>query len=122
MMACANVLSREPYYPAGFNGISTFFLGLQLDVQLPAGRGEETIFVRPDAAGHLHIRQFVRAQQGCRYEADCGLDYYSPGTVHHMTAAFRYKLPFLRKNQLADKIFGGVGYWRNRHSKHRWIR
>jgi hypothetical protein len=50
----------------------------------------------------------VAQQNGCRYLADCNLDYYSPGFVHQMTAAFRYKIPsFLRQYQTADKILGG---------------
>lgn len=48
------------------------------------------------------------AQQGCRYQADCGLDYYSPGTTHAMAAAFRYKIPtFMKQNVLSREIVGG---------------
>jgi hypothetical protein len=47
-------------------------------------------------------------QQGCRYQADCGIDYYSPGTVHAMAAAFRFQLPtFFRQNQIASRLFDG---------------
>jgi hypothetical protein len=48
------------------------------------------------------------AQQGCRYQADCGLDYFSPGTTHAMAAAFRYELPTLMShNQVSQRILGG---------------
>ncbi len=103
----ANILSREPYYPAGFNGITTFYSdynsmynSLQVQVNKRYSYGLTLL--------GTYTYSSSSAQQGCRYEADCALDYYSPGTVHQMTAAFRYQIPrFLRRNQLADKIFDG---------------
>ncbi len=103
----ANVLSREPYYPAGFNGITTFYSdynsmynSLQVKVNKRYSYGLTLL--------GTYTYSGSTAQQGCRYEADCALDYYSPGTVHQMTAAFRYKIPaFLHQSSLADKILGG---------------
>ncbi|HWA94451.1 MAG TPA: carboxypeptidase-like regulatory domain-containing protein [Terracidiphilus sp.] len=103
----ANVLSRRPYYSAGFNGISTFFSdynswynSLQVSVKKRYSHGLTLL--------GTYTYSSSEAQQGCRYQGDCALDYYSPGTVHQMTAAFRYSFPpFLRKGSLADKIFGG---------------
>lgn len=103
----ANILSREPYYPAGFNGISTFYSdynswynSLQVEVNKRYSHGLTLL--------GTYTYSISASQQGCRYLADCALDYYSPGTVHQMTAAFRYKLPaFLHPHSLADKIFDG---------------
>ncbi len=103
----ANILSREPYYPAGFNGITTFYSdynswynSLQVEVNKRYSYGLTLL--------GTYTYSSTSAQQGCRYLADCALDYYSPGTVHQMTAAFRYRLPlFLRQHTLADKIFDG---------------
>ena len=88
----ANVLSREPYYSAGFNGITTLYSdynswynSLQVEVNKRYSHGLTML------GTYTYSNSF--AQQGCRYEADCGLDYYSPGTVHQMTAAFRYAVP-----------------------------
>ncbi len=103
----ANIYSREPYYPAGFSGINTFYsdynsfynsLQVQANKRYSSGL---TLLGTYTFSGSS-------AQQGCRYEADCGLDYYSPGTVHQMTAAFRYQFPrFLRQYPLAERILGG---------------
>lgn len=103
----ANILSREPYYPAGFNGITTFFSdynswynSLQVKVNKRYSHGLTLL--------GSYTYSSSTAQQGCRYLENCGLDYYSPGTVHQMTAAFRYTLPaFLHQHTLADKIFDG---------------
>ena len=103
----ANILSREPYYPAGFNGITTFYSdynswynSLQVEVNKRYSHGLTLL--------GTYTYSIASAQQGCRYLADCALDYYSPGTVHQMTAAFRYKFPaFLHPHSLADKIFDG---------------
>ena len=103
----ANVLSREPYYPAGFNGITTIYSdynswynSLQVQVNKRYSYGLTLL------GTYTYSNSF--AQQGCRYLAACGLDYYSPGTVHQMTAAFRYKIPgFLHQNTLGDKILDG---------------
>jgi len=102
-----NTLSREQYYPAGFNQISAFYSdfnswynSLQVQVNKRYSYGLTLL-------GTYTYSNSV-AQQGCRYLADCGLDYYSPGTVHQMTAAFRYKLPrFLHQNSVGDKIVDG---------------
>lgn len=103
----ANVLSREPYYPAGFNQITTFYSdynswynALQVEVNKRYSYGLTLL--------GTYTYSSSSAQQGCRYLADCTLDYYSPGTVHQMTAAFRYNIPaFLHQNQLAHKVFDG---------------
>ncbi len=90
----ANIFSREPYYPAGFNGISEFFSdynsmynSLQVEVQKRYSYGLTLL-------GNYTFSSST-GQQGCRYEADCALDYYSPGTVHAMALALRYNLPGL---------------------------
>ena len=103
----ANILSRQPYYPAGFNGISTFFSdynsmynSLQVQVNKRYSYGLTLL--------GTYTYSSSSAQQGCRYLADCALDYYSPGTVHQMTAASRYQIPrFFRQNELASKILDG---------------
>lgn len=103
----ANILSREPDYPAGFNQINTFYSdynsmynALQVEVNKRYSHGLTLL--------GTYTYSSTSAQQSCRYEADCALDYYSPGTVHQMTAAFRYKLPsFFHQNGLGDKILGG---------------
>jgi hypothetical protein len=105
--AAANILSRQPYYPAGFNQITTFYSdynswynSLQVEVNKRYSHGLTLL--------GTYTFSSSSAQQGCRYLADCALDYYSPGTVHQMTAAFRYKLPaFLHQHTLADKIVDG---------------
>ncbi|MGB7189480.1 MAG: carboxypeptidase-like regulatory domain-containing protein [Acidobacteriaceae bacterium] len=103
----ANVLSREPYYAAGFNQINTFYSdynswynSLQVEVNKRYSYGLTLL--------GTYTYSSTLAQQGCRYQADCALDYYSPGTVHQITAAFRYNLPlFLHQHTLVHKIFGG---------------
>jgi hypothetical protein len=103
----ANILSREPYYPAGFNGITTFYSdynswynALQVEVNKRYSHGLTLL--------GTYTFSSDSAQQGCRYLANCALDYYSPGIVHQMTAAFRYNIPaFLAQNQVAHKIFDG---------------
>jgi hypothetical protein len=103
----ANILSREPYYPAGFNGITTLYSdynswynSLQVEVNKRYSHGLTLL--------GTYTYSNSLAQQSCRYLADCALDYYSPGTVHQMTAAFRYTIPrFLHQNALADKVIDG---------------
>jgi len=103
----ANILSREPYYPDGFNQISTFYSdynswynSLQVEINKRMSHGLTLL-------GTYTLSKST-GQQGCRYLGDCALDYYSPGTVNQMTAAFRYMLPaFLHQHMLADKIFDG---------------
>ncbi|HUA97294.1 MAG TPA: carboxypeptidase-like regulatory domain-containing protein [Terracidiphilus sp.] len=103
----ANVLSREPYYPAGFNQITTLYSdynswynSLQVEVNKRYSYGLTLL--------GTYTFSGSSAQQGCRYLADCALDYYSPGTVHQMTAAFRYNIPaFLHPQTLADRIIDG---------------
>lgn len=106
--ASANVYSREPYYPDGFNSISTFFSdynsmynSLQVQVQKRYSRGLVLM-------GNYTFSSDT-AQQGCRYQADCALDYYSPGTTHAMSAAFRYQLPtiFSPGQAFASRILDG---------------
>lgn len=103
----SNILSREPYYPDGFNQINTIYSdynswynSLQFQVNKRYSYGLTLL--------GSYTYSSASAQQGCRYLADCALDYYSPGTVHQMTAAVRYTIPsFLRPHSLADKIFDG---------------
>jgi hypothetical protein len=103
----ANVLSREPYSTAGFSYINTFYSNwnsmynsLQVKVNKRFSKGLTVLAT--------YTLSNSTAQQGCRYLADCGLDYYSPGLVHQMTAAVRYKIPsFLPRKSIADKIFDG---------------
>lgn len=103
----ANILSREPYYASGFNQINSFFSdynswynSLQVEVNKRMSRGLTLL--------GTYTLSSTTAQEGCRYLGDCGLDYYSPGLVNQMTAAFRYALPaFLHQHMLADKIFDG---------------
>jgi len=105
----ANIYSREPYYPAGFSGISTFYSdynsmynSLQINVNKRVSHGLTLM--------GSYTFSSSSAQQGCRYLGQCSLDYYSPGTVHQMTAAFSYQIPtFMKQNQLAQRIFGGWG-------------
>ena len=105
----ANVYSREPYYPAGFNQISQFFSdynsmynSLQVDVRKRASHGLTLM--------GSYTYSSSSAQQGCRYEALCSIDYYSPGTVHQMTGAFSYQIPaFFRQNLWADRLLDGWG-------------
>jgi hypothetical protein len=103
----ANVFSREPFYPAGFNTITDFFSdynsmynSLQVNVRKRTSHGLTLM--------GSYTYSSSSAQQGCRYLADCALDYYSPGTVHQMTAAFSYQLPtIMKQNQFSQRIFGG---------------
>jgi hypothetical protein len=103
----ANIYSREPFYPVGFNSINEFrsdfnsmYNSLQVQVNKRVSHGLTLL--------GTYTYSSSSAQQGCRYLADCALDYYSPGTVHQMTAAFRYVFPdFLRPYKIADRILGG---------------
>ena len=103
----ANILSREPYYPVGFDQINTFFSdynsmynALQIAVNKRYSYGLTLM-------GNYTFSSNTQ-QQGCRYLADCGLDYYSPGTTHAMAAAIRYQLPlFFRQNRIASTILDG---------------
>jgi len=103
----ANILSRQPYYPAGFNEINQFFSdynsmynSLQVEAQKRYSYGLTLL-------GNYTFSSST-GQQGCRYEANCGIDYYSPGTVHAMALAVRYNLPFLPGNaSLSRRILGG---------------
>jgi hypothetical protein len=104
----SNYLPREPYYPAGFNQITTLYSdynsmynSLQVQVNKRYSYGLSLL-------GTYTYSNSLAQQQGCRYLAACNLDYYSPGTVQQMTAAFRYKIPrFLHQNSLGDKILDG---------------
>lgn len=103
----ANVFSREPYYPAGFNQINQFFSdynsmynALQVEVQKRYSYGLTLL-------GNYTLSSSI-AQQGCRYEGDCALDYYSPGAIHAMALAARYNLPDLPgASWLSKRILGG---------------
>ncbi len=103
----ANIYSREPYYPAGFNGINEFFSdynslynSLQVEVQKRYSSGLTLL-------GNYTLSEGT-GQQGCRYEANCGLDYYSPGAVNAMALAVRYTVPDLPGNPwLSHHVFGG---------------
>jgi hypothetical protein len=105
----ANVYSRQPYYPEGFNNISEFFSdynsmynSLQFNVRKRTSHGLTLM--------GSYTYSSTSAQQGCRYLALCSLDYYSPGTVHQMTAAVSYQIPaFFKQNQVANRIFDGWG-------------
>ena len=102
-----NVYSREPYYSAGFNTINmdssdynSMYNALQIAMHKRYSSGLTLM-------GNYTYSNAV-AQQGCRYLADCGLDYYSPGTTHAMAAAFRYELPgFSNKSWWSQRILGG---------------
>lgn len=103
----ANIFGREPYYPAGFSQITTFFSdynsmynALQVKVNKRFSKGLTLL--------GTYTYSSTSAQQGCRYLDDCALDYYSPGTIHQMTAAFRYQMPkFFPRNDLGNKILSG---------------
>jgi hypothetical protein len=103
----SNIYSREPYYPAGFNQINQFFSdwnslynSLQVEVKKRASHGLTLL-------GNYTLSNSA-AQQGCRYYADCGIDYYSPGLVHAMAVAFSYAVPALQyQSWLAQRILGG---------------
>ncbi len=105
----ANVYSRQPYYPAGFDQINQFYSdynsmynSLQVNLKKRASHGLTLM--------GSYTYSSSAAQQGCRYEADCGLDYYSPGTVHQMTGAVSYQIPtFMPQNQWSRRILGGWG-------------
>ncbi|HXW57711.1 MAG TPA: carboxypeptidase-like regulatory domain-containing protein [Candidatus Cybelea sp.] len=102
-----NIYSRQPYYSAGFNQIDEFFS----DYNSMYNALQVTVHKRYSAGLTLlgnYTYSTDTAQQGCRYQGDCALDYYSPGTVHQMSAAVRYELPWL-KNQstLLNRIIGG---------------
>lgn len=103
----SNILSREPYYLEGFNTISQFFSdyssmynALQFTVNKRYSYGLTLL-------GNYTFSS-AWGQQGCRYLADCGLDYYSPGTTHAMSAAVRYELPFFKNGSwLGRELLGG---------------
>ena len=105
----ANVYSRQPYYPAGFDQINQFYSdynsmynSLQVNLKKRASHGLTLM--------GSYTYSSSAAQQGCRYEADCALDYFSPGTVHQMTAAVSYQIPtFMPQNQWSRRILGGWG-------------
>jgi hypothetical protein len=105
----ANIYSRQPYYSAGFNQISEFFSdynsmynSLQVSVNKRTSHGLTLL-------GSYTMSSWTQ-QQGCRDLTNCALDYYSPGTVHQMTAAVNYRLPTLyAQNQVAKRILGGWG-------------
>lgn len=105
--AAANIYSREPYYASGFNQITQFFSdynsmynSLQVKVQKRYSYGLTLL-------GNYTLSSST-AQQGCRYEADCALDYYSPGTVNAMALAVRYSIPnLLGQSWLSKRILGG---------------
>ncbi len=103
----ANLQTREPYYSTGFNSISitssdynNLYNALQASVRKSASHGLTLM-------GSYTLSSNV-TQNGCRYRADCGLDYYSPGITHQMSAAFRYQIPTLyAQNQVSQRILGG---------------
>ncbi|MGA7340232.1 MAG: carboxypeptidase-like regulatory domain-containing protein [Terracidiphilus sp.] len=105
----ANVYSRQPYYAAGFNQISEFFS----DYNSMYNALEVTVNKRYSHGLTLmgsYTFSSWSQQQGCRYQADCALDYYSPGAVHQMTAAASYQLPAVfPQNQILKRILGGWG-------------
>jgi len=106
----ANVLSRRPYYMngAGFAAINTdvsaynnMYSALQFMVTKRYSYGLTFM-------GNYTYNFYNAAQQGCRYLADCALDYYSPGTTHTMALAYRYALPSFRSQSLLMKeVLGG---------------
>jgi hypothetical protein len=102
----ANIYSRQPEYPA-FNSISmsssdfnSKYNALQVDVNKRYSYGLTFL-------ANYTFSNAV-AQQGCRYRADCGQDYFSPGTTQAWSSGFRYALPTLMgQNQFAKRILGG---------------
>jgi hypothetical protein len=102
-----NIYSRQPYYSTGFNTINmdssdfnSMYNALQVSVNKRTSYGLTFM-------GNYTFSSNV-TQNGCRYRADCGLDYYSPGATHAMAAAFRYELPSFRSQPwLSRRILGG---------------
>ncbi len=97
--------SRRPYFPAGFESIgmtNSDYNSMYNSLQLT--------FTKRYSYGLTYIGNYTlsstRQQNGCRYLGDCGLDYYSPGTMSRVSAAFSYDLP----------IRTGSNKWRNRLS------
>ena len=103
----ANIYSREPYYPYGFNQINQFYSdwssmynSLQVEVKKRTSHGLTLL-------GNYTLSSSV-AQQGCRYYADCGIDYYSPGLVHAMALAVSYTVPAPQNESwIEQRILGG---------------
>jgi hypothetical protein len=103
----ANLHAREPYFSTGFNTISmdfpdynNMYNALQASVTKSASHGLTFL-------GNYTLSSNV-SQNGCRYRANCQLDYYSPGITHQMSAAFRYQIPTLyAQNQISQRILGG---------------
>ena len=103
----ANVYSREPYYSVGFNTITmdssdwnSMYHALQVAVNKRMSHGLTLM------GNYTFSNSWT--QHGCRYQADCGLDYYSPGTTSAMAAAFRYQIPtFMNQNRMSREILGG---------------
>ncbi|MDW5267361.1 MULTISPECIES: carboxypeptidase-like regulatory domain-containing protein [Acidobacteriaceae] len=87
-----NIYSRQPYFADGFNSINmdasdynSMYNALQVRVNKRYSYGLTFM-------GN-YTYSTNATQNGCRYQADCGLDYYSPGAAQAMAVAFRYALP-----------------------------
>jgi len=102
-----NVRSRRPYFGQGFETISmdssdfnAMYNALQVRVNKRYSHGLTVI-------GNYTFSD-NKTQNGCRWWGNCGLDYYSPGTTHSMSAAFAYDLPIPKGNSRASRmILGG---------------
>ena len=112
----ANVYSRQPYYPAGFIKSAS-----STRITTPCITLSRSTVKKRASYGLTLMGSYTysasTAQQGCRYQAECALDYYSPGTVHQMTAAFSYQIPtFMRQNELSRRDLWGLGPWGHRNA------
>jgi Carboxypeptidase regulatory-like domain len=102
-----NVRSRRPYFPYGFETISmdnsdynSMYNSLQVRLTKRYSYGLTLL-------GNYTLSS-DSTQHGCRYQGSCNLDYYSPGLMQTMAAAFSYDLPIPQgQNHLSKALLGG---------------
>jgi hypothetical protein len=102
----ADINARRPFFTTGFQNISytrsdwnSMYNSLQITFRKRYTHGLTFM-------GHYTLSSSA-GQNGCRYLADCSLDYYSPGMMHRFATAFSYDLPFRPTSRTGKLVLGG---------------
>ena len=102
----ASINSRRPYFPVGFQTITmnaSDFNSMYNSLQIR--------FTKRYSYGLTFMGNYTlssnRIQNGCRYWANCSLDYFSPGLMHNFVTAFSYDLPIHGGRKRASKALWG---------------
>jgi hypothetical protein len=88
----ANINSRRPYFPVGFQTITMYMSDFNSMYNSLQVRFNKRYSYGLTLMGNYTVSS-NRTQNGCRYWGNCSLDYYSPGLMNRFMMAFSYDLP-----------------------------